>query len=301
MAKRVSVINFKGGVGKTTFSFHLATGLEKYHNARVLVVDVDHQSSLSLLFLDAARWQRELQAGRTVDNIFQHLTVNGHSLPGPEVIVKSPRNDYPNVDLIPASLHLDDTEIELAGSQTGNAITSEWTKRTLLCRWLEETGLDAQYDYIIVDCPPATKIVSQNAIALSHGYIVPVVPEAVMERGAPHLVDLIGSGIDAKLQLLAKFGDKHRLFVPSTRLVGLVITRIHRRPHDTLAISGASLERGSDQAIHPRRDWCWAVINRTCSGLRQGILFLGSSDPEYRKAGYCPAIPRCRFRNQGEN
>ncbi len=36
MAKRVSVINFKGGVGKTTFSFHLATGLEKYHNARVL-------------------------------------------------------------------------------------------------------------------------------------------------------------------------------------------------------------------------------------------------------------------------
>ena len=48
MAKRISIINFKGGVGKTTLAFHLGTGLAKFHNARVLLIDVDHQSSLSI-------------------------------------------------------------------------------------------------------------------------------------------------------------------------------------------------------------------------------------------------------------
>jgi len=39
MAKRISVINFKGGVGKTTLGFNLAAGLSRYHDARVLLVD----------------------------------------------------------------------------------------------------------------------------------------------------------------------------------------------------------------------------------------------------------------------
>ena len=37
--------------------------------------------------------------------------------------------------------------------------------------------IDEYYDYIIFDCPPATKIISQNAIAASHGYLVPVIPK----------------------------------------------------------------------------------------------------------------------------
>lgn len=114
----------------------------------------------------------------------------------------------------------------MAGTHTGNPIVSEWTKRTLLCQWAEATGIDAEYDYIVIDCPPATKIVSQNAIALSHGYIVPVVPEAVMERGALHLANLITTGIGSKLRTLAQFGPQRSMFVPQTQLVGLVITRI---------------------------------------------------------------------------
>src|SRR5439155_24533664 len=158
------------------------------------------------------------------------VTVPGSAMPGSEIIAKNPLNDknYETLDLVPASLELDDTEIELTASQMGNAITSEWVKRTLLCQWLEETGLDEAYEYIIIDCPPATKIVSQNAIALSHGYVVPVVPEAVMERGAPHLVHLIRDRIDEKLRLLSNFGQdvQHRsLYVEQTKLVGLVITR----------------------------------------------------------------------------
>jgi chromosome partitioning protein len=128
--------------------------------------------------------------------------------------------------IVPASLNLDDIEIELTATHKGNAIQSEWNKRTLLCRWLEETGVDQAFDYIIFDCPPATKIVAQNAIAASHGYILPVVPEAVMERGAPHLANMVRTGIDAKLNALAPFGDPRKLYVPHTKLVGVAVTRI---------------------------------------------------------------------------
>ncbi|MBN9317961.1 MAG: ParA family protein [Devosia sp.] len=231
MAKRVSVINFKGGVGKTTLSFNLTTGLTRYHGAKVLLVDVDHQSSLSIVCLGANEWTKIVSNGKTVDAVFRPF-IDGSPFPGTEIIYKSAvvrrpgDKDYSSLDLVPASLQLDDVEIDLTASHHGNAIQSEWDKRTLICRWLQETGVDDAYDYIIFDCPPATKIVSQNAIAASHGYIVPVIPEAVMERGAPHLVGMIGNGIDKRLKALATLGTPRPAFVPDTKLVGVVITRI---------------------------------------------------------------------------
>lgn len=151
-------------------------------------------------------------------------------------------SNYSRLDLASASLHLDDTEIELTASHHGNAIHSEWDKRTLLCRWIEETDIDEKYDYIIFDCPPATKILSQNAIAASHGYIIPVVPEAVMERGAPHLHKMVKTGIDDKLNALAAFGHPRASFAPETKFVGLAITRI--------ATSGGYSGYTNDHAQH---------------------------------------------------
>lgn len=231
MAKRISVINFKGGVGKTTFSFQFAAGLTRYHGARVLMMDMDHQSSLSIVSLTAPIWQGMVNSNRTVAEIFKPF-VSNTVFPDASIIeanaVKTPgiSSNYSGLDIVPASLALDDVEIDLTASHHGNAIQSEWDKRTLICRWIEETNIDDDYDYIIFDCPPATKIVSQNAIAASHGYIIPVIPEAVMERGAPHLSAMIGSGIDLRLNALAPFGTPRPIHVPNTQLVGVVITKI---------------------------------------------------------------------------
>ena len=231
MAKRISIINFKGGVGKTTLAFHLGTGLAWRHKSRVLLIDMDHQSSLSILCLGAAGWRRAINERCTVDEIFKSF-VGEDGLPGSTIIVHSPMHgidaDYDGMDLVPSSLQLDDIEIELTASHQGNAIRSEWNKRTLMCRWIEETAIDDEYDYIIFDCPPATKIVSQNAVAASHGYIIPVIPEAVMERGAPHLRDMMRSGIDARLTALASMGEDRAAYIPDTKLVGLVVTRIQK-------------------------------------------------------------------------
>ena len=231
MAKRLSIINFKGGVGKTTLAFNLGTGLAWLHGSRVLLVDMDHQSSLSILCLKANGWQEAVDGNRTVDAIFQSFVgEDGVSMPGDEIIIRAPMRevdaDYNTMDIVPASLHLDDTEIELTASHQGNAIKSEWNKRTLICRWIEDNDIDDRYDYVIFDCPPATKIVSQNAIATSHAYLIPVVPEAVMERGAPHLRDMMKSSIDNRLKALAPMGDHRPAYVSETVLIGLAITRI---------------------------------------------------------------------------
>jgi chromosome partitioning protein len=228
MAKRISIINFKGGVGKTTLAFELATGLVRYHNpCRVLLLDMDHQSSLSIICLGGSDWEGAVADKKTTTEIIKPF-ISHSKMPQKEIIINNPLNDrnYQNLDLTPAILQLDDAEIELTASHHGNAIQSEWDKRTLVCRWIEETGVDEEYDYILFDCPPATKIVSQNAIAASHGYIVPVVPEAVMERGAPHLCAMVENGIDKRLKALAAMGTPRPIHVPDTALVGLVITRI---------------------------------------------------------------------------
>ena len=237
VAKRISIINFKGGVGKTTLAFHLATGLARFHDASVLLVDVDHQSSLSALCLQPRRWLQLADDEKTINEVFSSFVRNGE-MPGTEIIARSPirhlytrdrsrrYKGYDNIDLVPARLQLDNTEIELTRTIAGDPVRSEWDKRTLICRWIEETGVDDEYDYIIFDCPPATKVVSQNAVAASHGYIVPVVPEAVMERGAPHLEELMETGIDNMLKALALMGDPRPIHVPDTQLIGLVVTRI---------------------------------------------------------------------------
>lgn len=232
MTKRISIINFKGGVGKTALALHLATGLEHYHKERVLLVDVDHQSSLSLTILKPEKWEEALEKRRTLNALFEHFTSPGAKLPGKEIIYKKPYSSYyPKLDLLPARLQLDETEIELTSTIIGDPVESEWNKRTLICKWIEKNKIDDDYSYIIFDCPPATKLVTQNAIAASHAYVIPVIPDAVSTRGIPHLIGRMFGKIDEKLAGLAKYlkakGKKLvNTYVPKTQLAAIVVFKI---------------------------------------------------------------------------
>jgi chromosome partitioning protein len=129
MAKRISIINFKGGVCKTTLAFEFAAGLARYNRSRVLLVDMDHQSSLSIICLTASGWPQAVQAHHTV---FKPFIGQETSFPGEELIERRAirRNpwdtDYHSLDIVPATLELDDIEIDLTASHHGNAIHSEW-------------------------------------------------------------------------------------------------------------------------------------------------------------------------------
>ena len=277
-------------MGKTTLAFHLGTGLAWLHNSRVLLIDMDHQSSLSILCLGTSGWEEAIAGERLVNGIFQHFVDQGHGMPGDDIIIHSPMNriesNYDSMDLVSASLRLDDIEIELTATHQGNAIRSEWNKRTLVCRWIEETGIDDIYDYIVFDCPPATKIVAQNAVAASHGYIVPVMPEAVMERGAPHLRDMIRTGIDARLRALAAMGDERAMYVPDTELVGLAITRIQR-------------SRGHSGYINDHTQHLGSLQRRWRDALIEPYILLGAGVPE-ALTGYLPVYNFSTNQNVGK-
>lgn len=75
--------------------------------------------------------------------------------------------------------------------------------------------------------PPATKIVSQNALACSHGYIVPVIPDELSSRGVTHFSSLVERKIDRKLESLrisaqVQDSDVPRAYAPTTRMIGIV-------------------------------------------------------------------------------
>jgi chromosome partitioning protein len=232
MAKKVSVINFKGGVGKTTLAFHLAAHLAL--KSRVLIIDVDHQSSLSIVVLGAKLWEKAANDRRTSNTIFESFCNRKVSMPGAEIITKNPLHArdstydfYPNLDLVPAQFELDDTEIELASTTVGSATVSEWQKRTLLAEWLDKINAEKMYDYIVFDCPPATKLVSQNALAASDYFIIPVIPDVMSSRGVTHFRKLVTEKIDNKLAFL-KTGagisaqDTPKSYVATTKLAAIV-------------------------------------------------------------------------------
>lgn len=231
--KKVSIINFKGGVGKTTLSLHLAAFLARAH--RVLLVDVDHQSSLSIVVLGEALWETCVKNGNTVNRVFESFCNRKISMPNTDIVItnafgqRNKRNEdsYPNLDFVSAQFELDDTEIDLASTTYGNANLSDWDKRTLLADWLDQISAQTKYDYVVFDCPPATKIMSQNALAASDSYVVPVIPDDLSSRGVTHFRNLVQNKIDGKLAYLrtsAHVVDKDvpKSFVATTTLAGIV-------------------------------------------------------------------------------
>lgn len=232
MAIKVSVINFKGGVGKSTLTFHLATYLAK--TSRVLVIDVDHQSSISIVLMGGELWNKAVVDRASCNTIFESFCNRKVGMPGSEIIHKNVLHNrdgrydfYPNLDLVPAQFELDDTEIELASTTIGSAMLSEWQKRTVLAEWIDKVEADATYDYILFDCPPATKLVSQNALAASNYFIIPVIPDAMSSRGVTHFRTLVTKKIDAKLEFLRAGSsvaerDVPKAYSPKTKMAAIV-------------------------------------------------------------------------------
>jgi len=262
--KVVSIINFKGGVSKTTLSFHLACFLAK--DARVLLVDVDHQSSLSIVVLQN-KWQSLAGNGQTINKVFEAYTNRRSKAPGNSIIVHNPLKKawadyYPNLDLVPAQFELDDTEIDLASTFAGNPALSDWEKRTLLADWLEEIRSEDHYDYVIFDCPPATKIVSQNALVCSHGYIVPVIPDELSSRGVTHFSSLVKRKIDDKLEYLRTAANVPVDQVPktysaTTEMIAIVPSLIKTAGNAASGMTNIHTE----QLAALRNTWGTAVLN----------------------------------------
>lgn len=208
--RRVCVINYKGGVGKSTLAFNLAAGLSiKNH---VLLVDVDHQANLSRACLKS----KEFNIENSVAAIFKSYVAQT-PIPDLRIIQKSPLKGYRNLDILPSIEELDEFEFDMAETSHADDF-HDWNKKTLICQWIDKNNLENEYDYIIFDCPPATMNITQNALAASHSYIVPVIPSELSLRGLNHLIYMIDNKIYSKLfayQQMLEIGIKHKIYANS--------------------------------------------------------------------------------------
>lgn len=183
MAKTVSLINMKGGVGKSTLSVNLAWHFAAYRNwlKKVLVVDLDPQFNASQYLVGVSAYQQILEDKRpTIWDIFEQYT----RIPGAEPRAFDVSDVVRNVadfqgggrlDLIPSQL-------ELAWS-----LKTPGPKEHLLAKALKK--IEGYYDLILIDCAPTESILTTSAYLASDFILVPVKPEYLSTIGLPLLVN----------------------------------------------------------------------------------------------------------------
>jgi len=176
-AKVVSFLNQKGGVGKTTMCFNAAIALAK-SGAKVLCIDMDPQANLSLLF--------DVEVGENDYSIF-HLLMNSvrelkhlHSPALTSEVIHATRS---GVDLIASSQDLSGFELSVSGISGSRPL--------ILKKFIERSGLNEIYDFIIIDCPPTLGLLVVNTLCASGGVMVPFRPDEFSRKGLNHLYDVL--------------------------------------------------------------------------------------------------------------
>jgi cellulose biosynthesis protein BcsQ len=186
----ISLINLKGGVGKTTITANLAATLG-LHGNRVLVIDLDYQRSLSRLCCSNEQLIRLHQDGRCLQ----------HFLLGPE------RGALRLLNCADTVRFADKCSIVVnSDAQSGNSVADSLddAEMNLLARWLvNPTGPDlrmylrealhapevrARFDYVLFDCPPRLSTACINALAASDFALIPVQPDLTSAISAPNLL-----------------------------------------------------------------------------------------------------------------
>lgn len=177
----VSMINMKGGVGKSTLTFNLAWRSAWRENLRVLAVDLDPQANLSQYFLGAQKYLDMLKSGaHTIVDVFEQFS-------SPTAASGSPSLLEPNTAVQPlrewddgSLLHLVPSRLELSWT-----LKNPTEKAQLLPKFIAD--IKDRYDLILIDCAPTESILTLAAYRSSRYVFVPVRPEFLATIGLPLL------------------------------------------------------------------------------------------------------------------
>ena len=184
MGKIVAVANQKGGVGKTTTAVNLSASLA-HLGAKVLMIDIDPQgNSTSGIGVEKEKVQRCIY-----DVLINELPIRKVLIP----------QHLENLDVVPSSIQLAGAEVELVPTFSREVKLRE-----------AFNGIEENYDYIIIDCPPSLGLLTLNALTASDGILIPIQCEYYALEGLGQLMNTIN---------LVK---KH--LNPSLRVEGVVLT-----------------------------------------------------------------------------
>ncbi len=203
MARIYTLVNQKGGVGKTTTAINLGAYLAK-HGKRVLIVDIDPQANAtSCLGIDK----------HTVENGSYQALLGG--MPPASLVLQNQRL---NLSLLPSSPALAGAEVELV---------DESRREIRLKNALD--ALQDRYDYILLDCPPSLGLLTINGLmAAQNGVIIPVQCEYLALEGLGQLTETIQKVRTALYPDLRVRGVVLTMFDSRTNLANDVVAEVNR-------------------------------------------------------------------------
>lgn len=190
--KVISVLNMKGGVGKTTFSVNLAHGLSKAHNKKVALVDLDPQFNATQMLMSGEQYIAHQKQGKdTVLSLFER-----QSAVAPGIVAgdhKTEPKPFEDINLVGRSgVYFLPGNIELYRIEMSAGQGVEFGLKHFVEKNLKKLG----FDIVVIDTPPTPSVWMTSALLASNYYIVPVKPEPLSMVG----VDLLRNVIKAKEQ-----------------------------------------------------------------------------------------------------
>lgn len=215
----ISTVNMKGGVGKTTLTVNLATCLAKFHNKRVLVLDLDSQISATLSLVSPHEFAKVRKKRRTLSYLLDNIiSPNPWSKLEVQNLIYSSVCNIDGLELLPGDLELYDEYLvsEMLHQQAVEQSSQEFQKvwenfeRILIQKIIQPVVDD--YDFIIMDCAPGYNLLTRSGIAASHYYLLPARPEPL---------SLVG--IQLLERRIAKLKENHQNIEPlNINLLGIV-------------------------------------------------------------------------------
>lgn len=171
MGKIISLVNQKGGVGKTTTSINLSASLAVL-GKKVLLIDLDPQGNTTTgVGINKADIENSIY-----DVLIDKIEIE-------QAII---RTKYKNLYVLPATINLAGLDMELIEKSQNNPL---FQKGAQLKNHLE--NIKNNYDYIIIDCPPSLGLITTNALTASNSVIIPVQCEFFALEGIMQLLNTI--------------------------------------------------------------------------------------------------------------
>ncbi len=195
--KIISVINQKGGVGKTTTVINLAAGLSM-KGKKILVIDLDPQGNATT-GLGLSNTESSEQTIYSVLNGNKKIS---------EVVKKT---KFENLDLITSNVDLSGLEVETAGDSR-----RAFMLKDTLAAYLNDSKVS--YDYVLIDCPPSLSLLTIMALVSSNSLVVPLQTEFFALEGLTQLmktIDRIKNNLNPELAikgiLLTMYDKRNKL------------------------------------------------------------------------------------------